>query len=102
VFTTQVPKTAENFRCPCTGEKGVQLNYKNSILHKIDQAFVAHGGDITKRNGTGVASIYGGKFADEQIWYSHTHPGVMTMATKGPDSNGCQFYICFANTEFLD
>ena len=65
LFSTQVPKTAENIRCLCTGEKSVKLHYKNNFLHRVVKGFVCQGGDITNRNGTGGASIYGQKFADE-------------------------------------
>jgi len=47
-------------------------------------------------------SIYGEKFEDEQIWYPHTHKGLLSMANAGPNTNGSQFFICFAATPHLD
>jgi len=46
------------------------------------------GGDTTRGNGTGGVSIYGEKFEDEQIWYPHTHKGILSMANAGPNTNG--------------
>ena len=102
VFSKQVPKTAENFRAICTGEHGAPKHYKNIIFHRIIKGFMAQGGDTTNQNGTGGVSIYGEKFADEQIWFPHTHKGVLSMANAGADTNGSQFFICFGPTPHLN
>lgn len=47
-------------------------------------------------------SIYGPKFNDEQVWYPHTHRGMLSMANSGPNTNGSQFFICFAATPHLN
>ncbi|GIX82467.1 peptidyl-prolyl cis-trans isomerase D [Caerostris extrusa] len=99
LFKDITPMTAENFRALCTGEKGIgrygkPLHYKGSRFHRR--------GDCINGNGQGSESIYGETFEDENFTLKHDQPGLLSMANRGPHSNGCQFFITTVATPHLD
>ena len=95
------PRTCDNFRALCTGERGVgsrgqRLHLKGTPFHRIIPGFMAQGG------ATVGESIYGPRFADETFDLKHTGAGILSMANSGPDSNNSGFFITFARTEWND
>ncbi|KAF2756645.1 peptidyl-prolyl cis-trans isomerase H [Pseudovirgaria hyperparasitica] len=91
------PRTAENFRVYCTGETrsatNQPLGYKGARFHRVLPSLMVQGGDFLHGDGSGFTSTFGPTtFADEDLTGKH-EVGAVSMANRGPDTNGCQFFI---------
>lgn len=105
LFGDVVPRTVENFRCLCTGERGISpysgkpLHFKGSKFHRIIPGSVICGGDIVKGDGSGGDSIYNpdgdATFEDESFKMKHDRPGLISMGHRAnePGKNCSQFFI---------
>ncbi|VDO07234.1 unnamed protein product [Rodentolepis nana] len=94
LFDEKCPKACDNFKKLCEGVCGIgmktgkPLHYKGSMFHRIIKGFIIQGGDFSNGDGTGGESIYGGTFADEDMSLAHDRPFLLSMANRGPNTNG--------------
>ncbi|XP_038616804.1 probable inactive peptidyl-prolyl cis-trans isomerase-like 6 [Tachyglossus aculeatus] len=107
LFSSDCPKTCENFQTLCTGKAGIsprgaRLHYKDSVFHRLVKNGWIQGGDITSGKGDGGESVYGPTFEDENFSVPHGKRGTLGMANRGRHSNGSQFYITLQPAPYLD
>jgi len=109
LFDAEVPNTVANFTGlaegtkpwtdPRTGRSVSQPYYDGTIFHRVIADFMIQGGDPLGQ-GTGGP---GYNFADEfSPKLRHDKPGILSMANRGPNSNGGQFFITLVPTPWLD
>eukprot|EP00794_Sanderia_malayensis_P000553 gene553-1210_t len=110
LFSNQCPKTCENFKQLCIGDKVAKddngmplpLTYQNSIFHRIVPNGWIQGGDIAGGRGNNGQSIYGPTFEDENFSVLHNQRGIIGMANKGRHTNGSQFYIILQPAQWMN
>ncbi|XP_054275399.1 peptidyl-prolyl cis-trans isomerase-like 1 [Macrosteles quadrilineatus] len=97
LYWRHAPNTCRNFAELC--RRGY---YNGTKFHRVIRDFMIQGGDPTG-TGKGGSSIYGRTFSDEiHEDLKHTGAGIISMANSGPDTNGSQFFITLAPTQWLD
>ena len=107
LFGYTAPKTAENFRALCTGEKGIgkngkPLHFKGNTFHRVVPGGWLSAGDIIYNNGSGGESIYGDMFPDENFNLNHSKPFLLTTVNSGLDSNDSKFFLTLVDTWWFD
>lgn len=97
LFMDQAPQTTKNFLLLARDEK-----YNGVPFHRVIEGFMIQGGDFENGNGTG-GYAYGGGEIDNEIIPGQSHDrGTISMANRGPDTNGSQFFIVHQDSPFLD
>uniref|UniRef100_A0A3Q2Z1E5 Peptidyl-prolyl cis-trans isomerase n=1 Tax=Hippocampus comes TaxID=109280 RepID=A0A3Q2Z1E5_HIPCM len=103
LFSDICPKTSKNFLCLCTGEKGAgkitgkKLCYKGSTFHRVVKNFMIQGGDFTEGDDdtvlTGLCCSHNVPPPYENLTLKHDRAFLLSMANRGKDTNGSQFFI---------
>lgn len=97
LYADKTPKTVENFIGLAKDGK-----YDNIPFHRVIEGFMIQGGDYENQNGTGGKSIWGTEFEDEIVPELSNVRGVISMANRGPNTNGSQFFIVQQDATYLD
>ncbi len=93
----EAPKLVQNFT-----ELAQQNKYDGTIFHRVIDGFMIQGGDFENGDGTGGTS-YVGELLEDEFSQNLSHVrGVVSMANRGPNTNGSQFFIVQQDAPFLD
>jgi len=98
LFCSACPKTTYNFLALCASGA-----YDASPFHRLIPAFMAQAGSPSTGTTKDSPSIYGQPFEDEiKSTLRHNARGILSMANKGPNTNGSQFFLTFGKADHLD
>ncbi|KAL2050117.1 hypothetical protein ABVK25_009620 [Lepraria finkii] len=98
VFCESVPKSAENFLALCASGA-----YDGSPFHRSLPTFMIQTGSPASATPKVSTSIWASDFADEiRPSLRHNARGIVSMANKGPNTNGSQFFMCYGSAPHLD
>ncbi|KAK3721374.1 Peptidyl-prolyl cis-trans isomerase cyp10 [Vermiconidia calcicola] len=98
LFCQACPKTTYNFLALCASGA-----YDGSPFHRSIPGFMVQGGSPASGSTKDSGSAYGGTFEDEiKSSLRHHGRGILSMANKGPATNGSQFFVTFAAAPHLD
>src|SRR4029079_13579431 len=109
LFDKEAPNTVANFvglaegtkewRDPATGERRKRPFYDGIIFHRVINGFMIQGGDPLGQGTGGPGYTFGDEFHPK---LRHDRAGILSMANRGPNTNGGQFFITLAATPWLD
>jgi peptidyl-prolyl cis-trans isomerase A (cyclophilin A) len=109
LYDQEAPKTVENFvglaegtkewTDPRTSEKVTKPYYDNVIFHRVIKGFMIQGGDPLGQGIGGPGYTFGDEFHPKA---RHNKAGILSMANRGPNTNGGQFFITLGPTPHLD
>jgi peptidyl-prolyl cis-trans isomerase A (cyclophilin A) len=109
LFDAEVPKTVANFAGlaegsiewtdPRTGRKVKQPYYNGTVFHRVIADFMIQGGDPLGQGTGGPGFTFADEFSPK---LRHGKPGMLSMANRGPNTNGGHFFITLVPTPWLD
>jgi len=109
LYDAETPNTVANFvglaegskewTDPRSGRKVKQPYFNGTIFHRVIEGFMIQGGDPLGQGTGGPGYTFGDEFNPR---LRHDKPGILSMANRGPNTNGGQFFITLAPTPWLD
>ena len=109
LFEDEAPKTVANFTGladgskewtdPRTGKKTHDKYFDGTVFHRVIADFMIQGGDPLGQGTGGPGYTFADEFSPK---LRHDRPGLLSMANRGPNTGGGQFFITLVPTPWLD